>query len=110
MSASCACCCAKSAGKLLVLWDSAPIHRGQPITACLARGAAKRLHLERLPGYAPDLTPDEGIWNERKRGDLQNRCCADLAELHRGRRRAKERLRHTRAVIRAGSVQSGYSV
>jgi hypothetical protein len=29
-------------------------------------GAAKRLHLEQLPGYAPDLNPDEGIWNYRE--------------------------------------------
>ena len=31
-----------------------------------SRGAAKRLHLEQLPGYAPDLNPDEGIWNYRE--------------------------------------------
>jgi transposase len=29
-------------------------------------GAAKRLHLEQLPGYAPDLNPAEGIWNDRE--------------------------------------------
>jgi DDE superfamily endonuclease len=40
----------KIAGKLLVIWDGAPIHRGQPIKEFLARGAARRLHLEQLPG------------------------------------------------------------
>jgi hypothetical protein len=40
-------------GKLLVLWDGAPIHRGQPIKDFLAAGGAVRIHLERLPGYAP---------------------------------------------------------
>jgi hypothetical protein len=34
-------------GKLLIIWDGAPIHHGQPIKDFLARGAAKRLHLER---------------------------------------------------------------
>src|SRR5262249_53489578 len=34
----------KIRGKLLVLWDGAPIHRGQPIKDSLRRGAAKRLH------------------------------------------------------------------
>jgi len=53
----------KIRGKVLVIWDGSPIHKGQPIKDYLARGAAKRLHLERLPGYAPDLNPDEGIWN-----------------------------------------------
>jgi hypothetical protein len=49
-------------GKLLILWDGAPIHRSQPIKAFLAAGGAARIQLERLPGSAPDLNPDEGIW------------------------------------------------
>ena len=97
-------------GKILVIWDGSPIHKGQPIKDYLAAGAAKRLHLERLPGYAPDLNPDEGIWNYLKRVELKNRCCRDLAELRRELRRAKERLRHKREVIRSCSRQCGYSV
>ena len=52
---------AEKGGKLLIIWDGAPIHRGKAVQAFLAEGAAKRLHLERLPGYAPDLNPDEGV-------------------------------------------------
>jgi hypothetical protein len=37
----------KIRGKVLVIWDGAPIHKGQPIKDYLAQGAAKRLHLER---------------------------------------------------------------
>ena len=40
-------------GKILVIWDGAPIHRSQPIKDFLAKGGAKRIRLERLPGYAP---------------------------------------------------------
>src|SRR5215469_6470711 len=65
-------------GKLLVIWDGAPIHRGQPIKDFLRQGAAKRLHLEQLPPYAPELNPDEGIWNYLKRVELANLCCSDL--------------------------------
>lgn len=100
----------KIRGKVLVIWDGSPIHKGQPIKDFLKRGAAKRLHLERLPGYAPNLNPDEGIWNYLKRVELKNRCCANLSELSRELRHAKERLRHKRDVIRACSVQCGYSV
>jgi hypothetical protein len=50
----------KVSGKLLLIWDGSPIHRGQAVKDFLKRGAAKRLHLEQLPGYAPDLNPDEG--------------------------------------------------
>jgi transposase len=100
----------KIRGKLLVIWDGAPIHRGQPIKDFLAHGAAKRRPLEQLPGYAPDLNPDEGIWNYLKRVELANVCCSDLADLALALRRAKERLRHKRTVIRACFRQAGYQV
>ena len=38
----------KISGKLLVIWDGAPIHRAQAIKDFLKRGAGKHLHLERL--------------------------------------------------------------
>ena len=100
----------KIRGKVLVIWDGSPIHTGPAIKDYRARGAAKRLHRERLPGYAPDLNPDEGIWNCLKRVELKDLCCRDLAELRREVRRAKERLRHKRDVIRACSRQCGYAV
>ncbi len=100
----------KIPGKLLLIWDGAPIHKGQPLKDFLKQGAAKRLHLERLPGYAPDLNPDEGIWNYLTRVELKNCCCRDLADLQREVRRATERLRHKRKIIKACSAQCGYSV
>ena len=62
------------AGKLLVLWDGAPIHRSQTVKTFLRRGAAKRLQLEVLPGYAPELNPVEGVWKHLKRVELKNLC------------------------------------
>ena len=50
------------AGKVLIVWDGAPIHYGQAIKEFLAAGGSTRIHLERFPGDAPDLNPDEGIW------------------------------------------------
>jgi hypothetical protein len=38
------------------------------LSAILASGAAARLQLEQLPGYAPDLNPDEGVWKHLKCG------------------------------------------
>lgn len=100
----------KIKGKLLVIWDGAPIHRGKEIKAFLARGAAKRLHLEQLPGYAPELNPDEGIWNHLKRVKLKNVCCRDLTHLASELRRATERLRHKREIIRSCVRQCGCEV
>ncbi len=95
-------------GKLLVIWDGAPIHRCRPVKAFLAEGAAARLWLERLPAYAPDLNPDEGVWNHLKRVELKNRCCQDLAELRWELGLAIRRLRRRPHVLRACVAQCGY--
>ena len=100
----------KISGKLLLIWDGAPIHRGQPIKDCLARGAAKRLQLEQLPGDAPDLNPVAGICKYLQCRELGNVCCQDFAELDLALRRAKERLRHKRHVLRGCITECGYHV
>ncbi len=100
----------KLPGKILLIWDGSPIHRGHEIKEFLARGAAKRVHLEQLPGYAPDLNPDEGIWNYLKRVELGNVCCRDLEHLHQELLRARERLRHKRHIIGSCSRECGYDV
>jgi transposase len=100
----------KIKGKILIVWDGSPIHRNKKIQAFLSAGAAKWLHLERFPGYAPDLNPDEGIWQYLKRVELGNVCCTDLDQLSTELIRAKERLRYKRDIIKACSLQCGYAV
>ena len=96
-------------GKLLVIWDGAPIHHSRPVKDFLAAGAAKRLHLERLPGYAPELNADEGVWNLLKRGELANRCCQDLAELRWELGLALRRLRRKPHLLVACFRQCSYT-
>jgi transposase len=57
---------------VLVIWDGAPIHRSKAIHQYLDDGASAWLRLERLPGYAPELNPDEGIWRYLKQVELRN--------------------------------------
>jgi transposase len=97
-------------GKLLVIWDGSPIHRSRAVKDFLASGASSRLKLEQLPGYAPDLNPDEGIWKHLKYVELKNVCCQSLAELKVELRKAKERLRHKRDVILGCIRQPGFEV
>jgi transposase len=97
-------------GKLLVIWDGATIHRCQAVKDFLAKGGAKRLHLERLPAYAPELNPQEGVWNLLKRVELKNVCCLDVQHVQRELRRAKERLRHRKPVLRQCFAYAGYSL
>ncbi len=97
-------------GKLLILWDGAPIHRSHAIKDFLAAGGAKRIHLERLPGYAPDLNPDEGIWRYLKRVELKNLCCHNLTELRYELRLATARLRYKREVIQVYIKHAGFAL
>jgi transposase len=95
-------------GPLLVIWDGAPIHRARPVKDFLAQGAARRLQLEQLPSYAPDLNPDEGIWHYLKHVELRNLCCTDLNELRLELGLAVKRLRHKRRVLRGCVAECGY--
>ncbi len=48
------------AGKLLVIWDGAPIHHDHHGQAFLA-GEAGAVHVEQLPGYVPGLNTGEVV-------------------------------------------------
>ena len=48
-------------GKLLILWDGAPIHRSALVRDYLA-STRGRVEVERLPAYAPELNPVEYMW------------------------------------------------
>jgi len=97
-------------GTLLVIWDGAPIHRSQPVKDFLATDLGKRVQLERLPGYAPELNPDEGIWRYLKHVELRNVVCHSLTELKTELRLAVARLRHKQHVLRGCFTHCGYAV
>ena len=88
-------------GKLLVIWDGLPAHRSQPVKNFLSEGGAQRIHLERLPAYAPELNPDEGVWRYLKHVELRNLCCHDLQELRHELRKAIIRLRHKPHIVQS---------
>ena len=57
-------------GRVIVVWDGGSSHKGPLIRALCARHP--RLHLERLPAYAPDFNPVEQVWSYLKYGRLAN--------------------------------------
>jgi len=79
--------------------DGLPAHRSQNVKDFLSEGATHRLHLEQLPAYAPDLNPDEGVWNYLKNVELKNLCCHNLQELPTQLVKAIARLRHKTDII-----------
>ena len=66
-------------GRVIVVWDGGSNHKGALIRALCAR--YPRLHLERLPAYAPDLNPVEQVWSHLKYGRLPNFVPESLSHL-----------------------------
>jgi transposase len=87
-------------GRIVIIWDGSPIHRSHTVREFLANGAAQRLHLERLPAYAPDLNPDEGLWQQLKGVEMRNLCCFNLSHLRRELRDAVKRVRRKPRLIK----------
>jgi transposase len=83
-------------GKVLLLWDGAPIHRSRLVTAYVQSQAAW-LHVERLPAYAPELNPVEYLWAYWKKNELANFCPKDVWQLSHAASQALKRIRRRRS-------------
>ncbi len=83
-------------------------HRFTAAKQFLASGAAQRMKLLSLPGYAPDLNPDEGVWRWLKRVALGTVCCETLGDLRYELRLAFARLRQRKDVLAACIRRPGY--
>jgi transposase len=81
-------------GQLLVIWDRSPIHRRAAVQEFVATGEGRRIQLEALPAYAPDLNPQEWVWHYLKQVEMANLVCRDLEELHEEFHLAVDRLRN----------------
>ena len=79
--------------KATLLWDGLPSHRSRAMRAWLATQRSW-LVVERLPAYAPDLNPTEGLWASLKAVELANLTSPTLAEVidqaHRGIQRVRQ--------------------
>ena len=68
--------------KFLVLWDGLRIHRSKRVKRFLEKNVEK-LTTRRFPAYAPELNPEEQVWNLAKHDDLANWCPLNRRELRR---------------------------
>jgi transposase len=67
-------------GPYTVIWDGSNIHsRSKVVKAYLAKHP--EIAAETLPGYAPELNPDEGVWGWTKYGRLANLAAANTTGL-----------------------------
>jgi transposase len=102
---------AQTGKKLLVVWDGSPIHRWGEVKEFLASNAPKRMHVEPMPAYAPDLSPlDQGFWHHLKHVELRNLACMDLEELHLETHLAIGRMRRRPRLIQSFFAAAGLSL
>jgi putative transposase len=66
-------------GNVTVVWDRGGNHKGPVIRRFLARN--RRLRLEMLPPWAPELNPVEPVWSWLKASELANFVPVDVAGL-----------------------------
>lgn len=85
-------------GPVVLLHDNGQMHRGPALRDVLRHHP--RLTVQRLPAYAPELNPVEGVWNHAKYHELANFAPAGLPDLQdavcaclRDIRRDQDRLR-----------------
>ena len=64
---------------ILLLWDRAPWHRGQPIRELLQVNS--RLTIIEYPVAAPDLNPQEQVWKLTRRAVCHNHTIPKLPDL-----------------------------
>ena len=86
-------------GRVIVVWDGGTNHKGALIRALCAR--YPRLHLERLPAYAPDLNPVEFIWSHLKYACLPNFMPESLLHLDRTVRSQLQSVGQTPGLLKA---------
>ena len=68
----------KHGGRLNVIWDNAPAHRGKAVRECL-RTPGLNLRLVNLPGYSPDFNADEAVWGWVREETTGNQCLGSRA-------------------------------
>jgi transposase len=71
---------AKYSGRLIVIWDNGPAHRGAAMRAYLATPDLN-LRLVALPAYSPDFNADEAIWDWAREEVTANTCLGTAAKV-----------------------------
>jgi transposase len=95
--------------KATVLWDGLPAHRSAAMRAWV-KTQRFWLVVERLPAYAPDLNPVEGLWSCLKAVELANLTSPTLAEVIQQAHLGIERVRRTPHLAYSFLRHAGLSV
>jgi len=87
-------------GPIDLIWDGSPTHRAREVEFEIDM-LWPRLEVHRFPAYAPELNPDEYLWNWMKNKKLVNCVNNSLMELGERLRRAVRTIRRRPEIIRS---------
>lgn len=94
---------------VILVWDGLPSHRSTAMNTWLHTQTAW-LQAVRVPGYAPDLNPVEGMWSAIKGKDLANYAATDLTDLWQAANRGLRRIRRNPALLWSFLATTGLTI
>jgi transposase len=89
----------QAGGKVFLIVDGHPVHRAQSVKNWVARHRAQ-IELVELPGYSPELNPDELLNQDVKSNALGRKRPHNAKELTQGVRRYLRRRQRQPEVVR----------
>lgn len=92
-------------GRLLILWDGAPIHRSTLVRDYVA-ATKGRILIEALPAYAPELNPVEYMWAHLKSHEIANLIVTTAWELSFEATAALRKMRRRPSILTACYTQA----
>ncbi|MET8130371.1 transposase [Streptomyces sp. NPDC005065] len=96
--------------KVVLIWDNLTGHvRDRGVLAFL-HDNADWLTVYRLPGYAPELNPVEGLWGELKNGPLANLTARTLDEVTTTARHALRLAQYQPALLNSFLAETGLTM
>lgn len=96
-------------GPVILIWDGLTSHWSRKMNAFV--GANQHwLQVERLPAYAPDLNPCEGVWAHLKGGELANRAEQTIAEVGRVAHQGAKRVASNQQLLFGFLARTGLSL
>lgn len=87
-------------GRIIVVWDNINPHKAVSVKQ-FVHDHCRRLSIEYLPAYSPELNPDEWVWRYLKHVELANFAPRNLGELKVALRGAIQRIRMRPALMRS---------
>ena len=87
-------------GRIILIWDNINPHKAVSVKR-FAQENRRRLSIEYLPAYSPELNPDEWVWRYLKHVELANFAPRNLAELKVALRGAVQRIRMRPSLMRS---------